>query len=187
MLHRSVLCQLLTITTILCLPLYAFGAPSLAISSGDGSTFTISASGVKGMSGLQFSVAYDSSSLSQPSVVQGEVIAGALGAVNKESNPIKGGFVTTSGFVKDGTVASITFKRLGSSSGTVSVSGAVVTADSRTVTMAASSYTPQPVGGAAGTTGNQTTSESGNGTADTTGGTSGGTSSSSPPTGSVAR
>jgi hypothetical protein len=60
----------------------AFALPSVTIPPSDSRTYTVQGSNMDGVAGIQLDIAYDTTSLSTPTVTQGTLVAGAILAAN---------------------------------------------------------------------------------------------------------
>ena len=165
----------------------AEAASVIASPTGDG-VYAVQGIGLSGVSGLDITVTYDSSTLGNPRVVQGNLLANAVFVANPNvPGVIRIGALSTSGFSGSGVLAAITFDKKGGATGsitgltatminssgaplvvTTSYSNAQVTDSSQTAPSATTApgtptqTSPTPAittgGGGGGTTGTSTTS-----------------------------
>ena len=120
MFSQSIWYRLLMLTALVLLPLSAFAAPKLSISSpsADGSTFVLRGEQMDGVAGLEVRIGYDGATLKNPRVSMGALASGTVNAVNP-TNPIRMALVGTRGMSGSGIIATITFDRTGSSLGSI--------------------------------------------------------------------
>ena len=89
------------------------------VSAGDG-VFTIQGTGIEGAGAIDFTVLYDTVSLANPRVVQGGLISGALMVVNdKTPGAVRLGIIRTTPIQGSGVIATMTFDRIGNSTGKI--------------------------------------------------------------------
>ncbi|TWJ19645.1 cohesin domain-containing protein [Geobacter argillaceus] len=97
----------------------AEAASITASPTGDG-VYAIQGIGFSGVSGLDVTVTYDSSTLGNPRVVQGTLLANALFAANPNvPGVIRIGALSTSGFSGTGVIAAITFDKKAGAAGSL--------------------------------------------------------------------
>ncbi len=97
----------------------AEAASIIASPTGDG-VYAIQGIGFSGVSGLDVTVTYDSSTLGNPRVVQGTLLANALFAANPNvPGVIRIGALSTSGFSGTGVIAAITFDKKAGAAGSL--------------------------------------------------------------------
>jgi hypothetical protein len=90
---------------------------------------------MENVAGLDISVRYDATTLSNPRVAMGSLVSGMASAVNP-SNPIRLAIVGTTGIKQSGTIATITFDRIGGSSGKITdLSGTLIDPERKKVAM----------------------------------------------------
>jgi hypothetical protein len=96
------------------------GKATLKVSPAGDSSYTVQGSNMDGVAGIQLEITYDTASLTTPTVSQGDLIAGAMMAVNTaQPGLIKIAIITTKAFAGSGQIVSITFAE---KSGTVGIS-----------------------------------------------------------------
>ncbi len=105
---------------LLCLPVAGFAASTLTISPGSDGVFLVQGIGIEGAAAMEINIGYDLSTLSNPRVVEGPLISGAMTAVNPNVpgavrivvirlSPISGsGLIATVSFDTRGTSGKIT-------------------------------------------------------------------------------
>src|SRR6266508_3269878 len=99
-------------------PVYAVSTLSLS-SSGSGG-FLLRGVGMENVSAMDITITYDASTLSNPRVTKGELITGALMAVNPNGvGAVRMGIVTTSPIKGNGTIATLVFDPVGNSPGRI--------------------------------------------------------------------
>lgn len=120
MFSQSVWYRLLMLAALVLVPLPAFAAPMLSISSqsADGSTFVLRGERMDGVAGLEVRIGYDGATLRNPRVSMGGLASGMVNAVNP-TNPIRMALVGTRPMSGGGIIATITFDRTGSSPGNI--------------------------------------------------------------------
>ncbi len=121
------------------LPVPAFAAPTLSISSpsGDG-TFVLRGDQMAGVAGLEIRIGYDGGTLKNPRVAMGSLVSGMMNAANP-ANPIRLAIVGTTPIAGSGsgTIATITFDRAGSKPGSVtSLIASLIDGNGKKVAMA---------------------------------------------------
>ena len=139
MFKKSPWYRALMFAALVVLPVPAFAAPTLYISSpsADG-TFVLRGEQMTGVAGLDIRIGYDARTLSNPQVVLGSLVSGMLNATNP-SNPIRMAIVGTSPITGSGSgvIATITFDRTGSAPGAVtSLIGSLIDGNQKKVAMA---------------------------------------------------
>jgi len=139
MFKKSPWYRALMFAALVMLPVPAFAAPTLYISSpsADG-TFVLRGEQMTGVAGLDIRIGYDARTLSNPQVVLGSLVSGMLNATNP-SNPIRMAIVGTSPITGSGSgiIATITFDRTGSAPGAVtSLIGSLIDGNQKKVAMA---------------------------------------------------
>ncbi|MCM2359941.1 MAG: cohesin domain-containing protein [Geobacteraceae bacterium] len=105
---------------LFCSGTMALAAPQVSISSGGNGVFTLQGTGFQGVGGAYITIRYDTATLANPRVVQGNLASGALMAPNI-TNPgvIILGIIHANGISGSGPLAIITFDRPGSSLGVI--------------------------------------------------------------------
>jgi hypothetical protein len=154
MLKKSVLCQMLLLGILIILPLPAFAIPSLTISSSGGGVYTLQGSGMQQVAGMQISVSYDSTTLSNPSVVMGNLVGEKMNVFNKDSNPLQIAVVDAHplGGSGSGVVATINFKLASGSLGNVTVlTATLIDSNSKNLAVTTSIINPTPTTDSAST------------------------------------
>lgn len=124
------------ILAILPVPAFAISALSISSPAADG-VFILRGAGIEGVSGLDITVSYDLTTLSNPRVEVGSPVKGMLNAVNP-GNPIKMLIVSaTKAITESGTIATMTFNRKGDSLGKITgLTATLIDLDNRKVAMA---------------------------------------------------
>lgn len=113
-------------------------SPVVTIPSSQGSSFTVQGTSMDGVAGIQLDIAYDSASLSSPSVSQGGLVSGAMLAANTNSpGLIKIAIISTRTFSGSGTIATISFASRNGAGGITSISASTI--DSKGASLATSS------------------------------------------------
>jgi len=127
---------LICILAILPVPAYALSALSISSPAADG-VFVLQGAGIEGVSGLDITVSYDLTTLSNPRVEIGKPVRGMLNAVNP-GNPIKMLIVSaTKTITESGTIATMTFDRVGDSLGKITgLTATLINLDNKKVAMA---------------------------------------------------
>jgi hypothetical protein len=129
MVHVRKLVSALLVSVVLLLLALSAGLPgwggvaeaaSINVSpTGDG-VYTVQGIGFSGVSGLDVTVTYDASTLGNPRVVQGTLLANAVFAANPNlPGVIRIGALSTSGFSGTGVIAVITFDKKGGAAGLI--------------------------------------------------------------------
>lgn len=123
-LKRTVLFQVLFLFLLIFVPVTAFAAGTISIVQTSDSSFNVTANGLGAPAGFHLRVLYDNTSLTNPRVVQGDLIgSGVMFLPNILSGEVRIAAVTTNPMKGTGTIATITFDRIGASAGTITVSG----------------------------------------------------------------
>lgn len=127
---------LICILAILPVPAFAISALSISSPAADG-VFILRGAGIEGVSGLDITVSYDLTTLSNPRVEVGSPVRGMLNAINP-GNPIKMLIVSaTKAITESGTIATMTFDRKGNSLGRITgVTATLIDLDNKKVAMA---------------------------------------------------
>ncbi|HJV34717.1 hypothetical protein [Geomonas sp.] len=151
---------------LIVLPVPALAASQLTISSSGGGVFAVTGS-LEGVAGVQMSISYDNTVLSNPVISLGDLITahGMVGVPNPRSNPIVIAAVSVSGVTAKGTIATITFNTVTPSSGGIlSISGTAIDANRRPVRISFFNNAASPAGSSdVATTGGSTPVVSGSG------------------------
>ena len=138
-LKRTVLCQMLLLCTLVLMPLPAL-AGLIAVTPAGGSSFTLQASGFNAPAGFHLTVNYDSTSYTNPRVVQGSLASGGMFAANTNfTGSLQLAVISTTPLKGSGPIATITFDPIGATAGAVTVTGYVINT--------ASAYLPVTFGG----------------------------------------
>lgn len=106
---------------VLCRPLPVFAVSTVTIlPAGDG-IFSILGTGIEGASAIELAVSYDSTTLANPRVVEGPLIAGAMTATNSAvPGTVRLVIIRISPISGSGVIATLTFDRTGPSPGRIS-------------------------------------------------------------------
>jgi len=97
-----------------------------ASQTGDG-VYTVQGIGFSGVSGLDITITYDASTLGNPRVVQGKLLANAVFVANPNvPGVIRIGALSTSGFSGTGVIAVITFDKKGGAVGSLSLTASLI-------------------------------------------------------------
>ena len=105
----------------------AVPAPSISVIPAGDAVFTLAASGFVSPAGYRMTVNYDTLRCSNPRVVLGSMLSGAMSAVNASTpGAVQIAAVSATPLSGSGSLATITFDRSGASPGTISVTGTVV-------------------------------------------------------------
>jgi hypothetical protein len=98
----------------------AFAVSALTVSSSGNGGFVLRGTGMDSVAALDITIAYDTTVLANPRVVQGGLISGALMAVNPNvPGTVRMGVVTTSPIQGDGVIATLNFDLAGNSPGRI--------------------------------------------------------------------
>lgn len=114
----------------------AMGA-SVTVTPSGSQSYQINGSGMDGVAGIQLDIAYDTASLSTPTVTQGALVSGAMLAANT-SRPgiIKIAIISTRSFSGNGQIATISFASKTGNGGITSITSSMI--DSKGTALAAS-------------------------------------------------
>lgn len=111
------------VTVILCAladPFSAFAAATVTIAHSGGGSYVLQATGMDRAAAIDITLGYDSAFLANPRVVQGGLVPGALMAVNPNvPGTVRMAMITTNPVSGSGTIATLTFDRIGDSSGKI--------------------------------------------------------------------
>jgi len=89
------------------------------LSTGEGG-YSLQGAGVEGVAALDITIAYDTSTLANPTIVSGPMVTGSLSAVNTNvPGVVRMVIITTTPIIGSGTIANLTFSRTGAASGTI--------------------------------------------------------------------
>lgn len=149
-------------------------AGTISLSKASDTTFEVVANGLGAPSGVDLTVTYDSSKLGNPRVDRGGLAGGAMLAANTGvAGKIRMALVSHPPMGSSGTLVTITFDKLGDSSGDVGVSGTAITQTGATIAVAYSGYTDtaNQTAGGAGTSDSGTVAGGSAGSSGTTGST----------------
>lgn len=103
------------------------GTATLKVTPTGDSSYTVQGVGMDGVAGIQLSISYDSASLADPTVTQGEFIAGAMLASNtSQPGLIKIAIISTKAFSGSGQIASITFASKNGAGGITSITTSMI-------------------------------------------------------------
>jgi hypothetical protein len=118
-------------------------APSISVIQSGENAFTLLASGFNAPAGFHLAVHYDPSCFTNPQVVQGSLIGSGLFAANLNiAGTVQLIAVNAAHFSGDGPIATITFSRIGASSGAVTVQGSVVNASAQDLAVTFNGWFP---------------------------------------------
>jgi len=145
----------------LCLSLLVLGAQlafagTISLTKNGDSAFDVVANGLGSPAGLDLTVTFDSSRLSNARVT---TATGAILAANPGIGKVRFALLSTTALPGSGTIATITFDRTGDSLGDLGISGTVITAKGATI---ATSYTGFSETASGGTTGDTNSTVSNN-------------------------
>jgi hypothetical protein len=116
----------------------AFAASVSVVPTGNPASFSVEGTGMDGVAGIQLDIAYDASSLANPTVTQGALVSGAMLAANtSRPGTIKIAIISTRPFSGNGQIAAITFASKTGSGGITSTT-VVSMIDSKGSSVAAS-------------------------------------------------
>jgi hypothetical protein len=128
-----------------------FTSPALAASvsvvpTGNPASFSVEGTGIDGIAGIQLDIAYDASSLTNPTVTQGALVSGAMLAANTSIRGlIKIAIISTRTFSGNGQIVAIAFASKTGSGGITSATVSMI--DSKGSSVAASATVPGNSGG----------------------------------------
>ncbi|KAA0893238.1 cohesin domain-containing protein [Oryzomonas rubra] len=168
---------LMAATLILASASLSLGASITVSSSGNG-VYTVQGSSMDGVSGIEMTLKYDTTSLASPSVTQGSLISGAMMAANTNvAGSIRIAVVSSASFSGSGTIATIAFGTH-TGTGTVSLaSSSLINSSGSAINDSSSTSTASDNNATSTTTTSDTTSAAS--VSGTTGTTSGATSATS--------
>ncbi|HXE96882.1 MAG TPA: cohesin domain-containing protein [Dongiaceae bacterium] len=119
----------------------AVAAPYVTSVQSDASSYSIRATDLDGVAGIQLDITYDASSLATPTVTQGALVAGALFVANTATpGLIKIAIISTNGFSGSGEIALVSFASKTGSGGITSISASMI--DSQGALVPASGSAP---------------------------------------------
>ncbi|MCM0082031.1 cohesin domain-containing protein [Geomonas sp. Red32] len=180
MLKFNRILRTLLASLLLLLPVSAFAASSLTISSPNNDGNFVVQGSLAGVNGIQIDIGYDSTTLSNPSVTTGALLGGLLSATNSGSNPIHFAGAMPSGSINSqGVALTISFTPVAGTAGTIT-SFSVKALDGKSQNVAVATYVRNPSavasntdttggsGGSGSTSGGSGTTGGGSGTAGTT-------------------
>jgi hypothetical protein len=102
----------------------AFAAANVTVTPSGESSYSVQGSGMSGVAGIQLDIAYDSTTLSSPTVTQGALVSGAMLAANTtQPGKIRIAIISTNAFSGNGQIATISFA---GKNGTGSITSATV-------------------------------------------------------------
>jgi len=101
-------------------PTPAFAVSTVAISSPGNGVFLLQGIGIEDAAALEINISYDTATLSNPRVVEGPLVAGAMTAVNPNvPGTVRIVMIRLTPFRGSGVIASVTFDRTGASPGRI--------------------------------------------------------------------
>lgn len=113
-----VYCALLVL--ILSFSPFAFAASTLAVSSSGNGGFVLQGIGMENVAALDITITYDASTLSNPQVIQGGLISGAMMEVNTQvPGAVRFGIIRLSPIKGTGIIATLVFEQVGDSPGKI--------------------------------------------------------------------
>ena len=119
LISRSILVAVMSILA-LCLPVPVFAVSTITTTSGGDGVFLLQGIGVENAAALEITVQYDTATLTNPRVVAGPLIAGAMPVFNPNvPGTIRILTVTLTPVRGSGVIATMTFDRKGSSPGSI--------------------------------------------------------------------
>ncbi len=144
MLLRRVLYQMMLLCLLL--PLPAMAVSTLSIAPAGTGAFLLSGADLDNLAGIDVTVSYDTTLLTNPRVVQGSVISGAMMAVNSDSaGVVRLAVISGKAIRGTGPVATLTFDRTGDSDGLItSLKGKVVGLNGATLPVLFNVTNPPP-------------------------------------------
>jgi hypothetical protein len=102
------------------LPLSVLASPLVSVSSVGGGTFQIEGAGIEGAAAFDLSLSYDASSLSNPRVVTGTLVAGSMMEANTNtSGVVRIAIIRITPIIGNGTIATVSFNQNGESVGKI--------------------------------------------------------------------
>ncbi len=118
---RRLLISIVGISALLfCLPAAGFAASTVTISPGSDGVFLVQGTGIEGAAAMEINIGYDLSTLSNPRVVEGPLISGAMTAVNPNvPGMVRIVVVRLSPISGSGLIATVSFDTRGSSPGMI--------------------------------------------------------------------
>jgi len=141
-LKRTVVFQLMLLCGLLLVPFSAFAAATISVAPAGNGAFVLQASGLDAPAGMDITVTYDSSRLSNPRVVQGSLTSGAMLASNTGvAGTVRFAVVSTRAMNGSGPIATINFDPVGDSAGTITVKGTVINLAGKTLSVSFSGWT----------------------------------------------
>ncbi|ACM21006.1 hypothetical protein Geob_2656 [Geotalea daltonii FRC-32] len=108
----------------------AFAAANVSMVSDDGKSWTLQASDFENISGIDLTITYDPSILSNPNVTQGSFVAGSMMVPNADvAGVVRIGIVTAKPLTGSGPIATVTFQRKASGSAKLKLAAKIVNKD----------------------------------------------------------
>ncbi len=103
-----------------CRPTPAFAVSTVTISSSGNGVYLLQGSGIEDAAALEINISYDAATLSNPRVVEGPLVAGAMTAVNPNiPGTVRIVMIRLTPFRGSGVIASVTFDLTGASPGRI--------------------------------------------------------------------
>ncbi|GFO56179.1 hypothetical protein GMSM_31860 [Geomonas sp. Red276] len=159
-------------TLLLLLPVSAFAASQLTISSPNNDGNFVVQGNLQGVGGIHLNIGYDSTTLSNPSVTTGALLGGMMVVPNAGANPIQvAGVMSGKTITSNGVALSISFTPVAGTAGVIT-SFSVQAVDSNGKNVAVATYIRNPSAVASNT---DTTAGSASGGGSPSGGTTPGT------------
>lgn len=124
----------LFVVTLLFVAVQSADAASVSVVASGNNSYSIWGNAMDGVTGIELNIAYDSTSLASPAIVQGGLISGAMIAANttKPGN-IKVAIISTRAFAGNGNIINVNFASRSGSGGITAVSAKMIDANGAAV------------------------------------------------------
>lgn len=121
---RAIIAACIPAASLLVLALYrplpAFAASTVTIAPAGNAVFTVQGTGIEGAAALEINVAYDTTTLANPRVVAGPLVAGAMTAINPNvPGTVRMVMIRLTPVTGSGVIATLTFDHKGASPGKI--------------------------------------------------------------------
>ena len=143
--QRTALCQMICLCVLVLFPFAAWAVGTVSVTQGASSNvFNLVASGLDAPAGFDVTLSFDGTRLSNPRVALGSAASGALLVANTTlPGAVRIALVKHPGMKGNGTIATVTFDKLGDSAGAIAITkGSVISESSRELSPSFIGWTP---------------------------------------------
>ena len=146
MLKRSLVFPVSLLCALLALPVSAFAAAVVSVTSGGSNVYVLKGTGLQGVAGIDLSIGYDGTVLSAPNVTLGTLAGERFNSLNTGTNPVRLAVIDTVGIggSGSGTIATIAFVNSGTASGGINVVAKLIDSNYKTIPSSVDNPFPIP-------------------------------------------